>query len=74
MMDTCSRFFRITTTETDLFKGKGYKFANDAASLKKALGKFNVIDVECKTSSLDSSSVYYRSMSKVDLDCVLVSV
>lgn len=71
MMDFCSRLYRVTTSETDLYLGKGYKYASDTAALKKVMAKFQVQNVEVKVSSLDGSRAYYTSMSAVDLATTL---
>ena len=64
-----TRLFRITTPQTDIFRRRGYKFADSAAQLNRLMDKVAVVRVEVKNES-QSGGIYYSTVSDVDLACI----
>lgn len=77
MLDACSKYYRITTSKTDLYFNRGFKYADTAAKLARLLKKLaaenvEVYCVEAKTEALDGT-IRYAKMHEVDLAATLAN-
>lgn len=76
-MDACSRKYRVTTSETDLYWNRGYKYAANAGKLAKLLEKLDetgveVYRIESKGENL-AGDIRYFTLNAVDLGVILNS-
>ena len=67
-----TRLFRITTPQTDIFRRRGYKFADSGAQLVRLMEKVEVVRVEVKNES-QRGGIYYSTVSEVDLACIKIA-
>lgn len=67
-----TRLFRITTPKTDLFRRRGYKFADSSAQLVRLMDKLTVVNVEVKDSGI-SGNICYKTVNEVDLACIKIA-
>lgn len=65
-----ARLFRITTPATDLYRGRGYKYADNATQLKQLVKKVTALKIEVKDETA-AGGIYYTALQDVDLTVLL---
>jgi hypothetical protein len=78
MLNSYSRLYRVTTRDTDLYRSRGYRYADNAAKLSELLKKLEakkveVHSIEVKTETL-TGNIHYTALHEIDLAATLASV
>lgn len=61
-----TRLFRVTTPTTDLYRGRGYKYADNAAQLNQLTKKVTAVKIEVKDETA-TGVIYYKALNDADL-------